>query len=119
MRCRFNGSCVMNVRTRRQCAYCRLKKCFDIKMRKDWIRTDEERELRQLQKLAKEQKKLNKLPDDQQPRLNLPIVMRKKKRLFVKQAIQEVFAKPVNIDNRIILIIFHYLLDSHTNIFRF
>ena len=30
-------------------------------MRKDWIRTDEEREFRQLQKLAKEQKKLNNL----------------------------------------------------------
>ncbi|CAF4005968.1 unnamed protein product, partial [Rotaria sp. Silwood1] len=43
------------MRNRRQCSYCRLKKCFDIKMRKDWIRTDEERRLRQLKNLYKQQ----------------------------------------------------------------
>ena len=51
-------------------------------MRKDWIRTDEEKQLRQLQKFAKEQKKLNKSVD-QQP-LCLPLVVRKKKRLMIK-----------------------------------
>jgi hypothetical protein len=53
-------------------------------MRKDWIRTEEEIELRQLQKLAKEQKRLNKLTNTEQPLLHLPIVTRKKKRLMIK-----------------------------------
>ena len=50
-------------------------------MRKDWIRTDEERELRQLQKLAKQQKKFSMLPNGQQSLVNLPLVVRKKKSL--------------------------------------
>ena len=52
-------------------------------MRREWIRTDEERELRQIQKLAKEQKKLNIPTDDQQSLVNLPLVARKKKRLML------------------------------------
>ncbi len=95
LKCRFTGSCVINSHTRRQCTYCRLKKCFDIKMRKDWIRTDEERELRQLQKLAKEQKRLNNFTDDQQLLVNLPLVVRKKKRLMVRPTIQQLI-QPVN-----------------------
>jgi hypothetical protein len=51
-------------------------------MRKDWIRTEEERELRRLRTFQKEQKKLNKLPNDHQPILDLPIVVRKKKRVL-------------------------------------
>jgi len=88
-------------------------------MRKDWIRTEEEIELRRLKKLAKEQKKLNQLTDDQRFRLNLPIVMRKKKRLIPKPTIQEWTIKPVNIDNRIRLMIFLYLSDPYTNNFWF
>jgi len=86
----------MNVRTRRHCAYCRLKKCFDIKMRKDWIRTEEEVQMRQLKKLAKEQQKLNESTNDQQFLINLPIVARKKKRLMIKPTTQELITKPVN-----------------------
>ncbi len=58
-------------------------------MRKDWIRTDEERELRQLQKIAKEQKKLKNLTNDQQFLVNLPIVARKKKHLMIKSFISQ------------------------------
>jgi len=88
-------------------------------MRKDWIRTEEEVELRQLQKLAKEQKKVNKLTNNQQYRPNLPIVMRKRKRLMIKPTTEELIIKPVNIDNPIKLTIFHCLLDQYANIFRF
>ncbi|CAF1200309.1 unnamed protein product [Rotaria sordida] len=42
LKCRYNSSCEITVETRRLCTYCRLKKCFDIKMRKEWIRTEEE-----------------------------------------------------------------------------
>ena len=64
--CRFDGCCVINAQTRRHCAPCRLKKCFDIKMRKDWIRTDEEREVRRLQNQAKERRKMQRRMSDQQ-----------------------------------------------------
>ena len=66
-------------------------------MRKDWIRTEEEKELRQLQKLTKEQKKLNKLTDNQQISHDLPLVARKKKRLIIKPITQDFLVKPVNI----------------------
>jgi hypothetical protein len=51
-------------------------------MRKDWIRTEEERELRRLKNLTKQQRKLNKLSSEQTPTLNFPIVARKKKRIL-------------------------------------
>jgi len=97
MECRFTGSCVIDIQTRRLCAYCRLKKCFDVKMRKDWIRTEEEIELRQLQKLAKEQKKLNKLGHNRQTLFDIPVTVRKKKRLMIKPITQEFLVEPVNI----------------------
>ncbi len=75
-----------------------MKKCFDIQMRKDWIRTEEEKELRQLQKLAKEQKRLNKLTNAEQSLLHLPIVARKKKRLPMKPKIQDLVVKSVKIN---------------------
>ncbi|UJR14812.1 hypothetical protein I4U23_001799 [Adineta vaga] len=84
LKCHFSGSCIINIHTRRQCTYCRLKKCFDIKMRKDWIRTEEETKLRQLQKLMKQERKRNKSGCDAPPVLNLPLVVRKKKRLMIK-----------------------------------
>ncbi|UJR31906.1 hypothetical protein I4U23_019380 [Adineta vaga] len=80
-KCRYSGNCVINVHTRRQCAHCRLKKCFDINMRKDWIRTEEERALRLLKNYQKEQRKLNGLPPNHQLFDKLPIVVRKKKRI--------------------------------------
>ncbi|CAF0878563.1 unnamed protein product [Adineta ricciae] len=80
-KCRYSGNCVINVHTRRQCTYCRLKKCFDINMRKDWIRTEEERTLRLLKNYHKEQRKLNKLPLDHRSLDAIPIVARKKKRI--------------------------------------
>ncbi|CAF4202347.1 unnamed protein product, partial [Rotaria sordida] len=89
--CRFSGSCIIDIYTRRQCTYCRLKKCFDIKMRKDWIRTDEEKQIRQFIKLTKEQKKIN----DQQSLINLPLIARKKKRLMIKLKSQELIVKPI------------------------
>ncbi|CAF3284615.1 unnamed protein product, partial [Rotaria sp. Silwood2] len=58
-------------------------------MRKDWIRTEEEKQLRQLIKLAKEQKKTNNLPNDQQSPVTLPLILRKKKRSTIKSANQE------------------------------
>ncbi|CAF3818447.1 unnamed protein product [Rotaria sordida] len=60
LKCRYNSSCEITVETRRLCTYCRLKKCFDIKMRKEWIRTEEECRVRKLQRLSTKQNKMNK-----------------------------------------------------------
>ncbi|CAF3388682.1 unnamed protein product [Rotaria sp. Silwood2] len=60
-------------------------------MRKDWIRTEEEIKSRQLIKLAKEQKKTNNLPNDQQSLVTLPLILRKKKRLMIRSTSQELF----------------------------
>ncbi|CAF1528317.1 unnamed protein product [Adineta ricciae] len=42
-RCRNNDKCVITVATRKRCKRCRLLKCFQCKMRKDWILSDEEK----------------------------------------------------------------------------
>ena len=65
-------------------------------MRKDWIRTEEEVELRKLYKLAKEQRRENRLANDEQQFLNLPLVRRRKKRLKNKQITQDLVPIPVS-----------------------
>jgi hypothetical protein len=75
-------------------------------MRKDWIRTDEERELRRLKNLNKQERKTNKSSSEQQPTVNFPIVVRKKKRvlplinkLVTTQALVVRRIEPVNTKN--------------------
>ncbi|KAF8386828.1 nhr-48 [Pristionchus pacificus] len=43
IRCPFNESCEINVVSRRFCQRCRLFKCFQVGMKKEWIMTDEAR----------------------------------------------------------------------------
>ncbi|KAK3584336.1 hypothetical protein CHS0354_017506 [Potamilus streckersoni] len=47
--CSFDGNCKLDPHTRKFCSGCRLKKCFEIGMKKDWILTDDQ--------LAKRRKK--------------------------------------------------------------
>ncbi|XP_035713291.1 nuclear hormone receptor HR96 isoform X2 [Folsomia candida] len=44
--CPFNNNCKVDPVTRRFCQKCRLKKCFDIGMKKEWIMTDEEKKMK-------------------------------------------------------------------------
>ncbi|UJR09349.1 hypothetical protein I4U23_013592 [Adineta vaga] len=46
LQCRFSSSCNVTVETRRHCSYCRIKKCFAVGMRKEWIRSEEEKQKR-------------------------------------------------------------------------
>ncbi|CAG2170325.1 unnamed protein product, partial [Oppiella nova] len=48
--CTFNGKCNIDVSTRKLCRKCRLQKCFDYGMRKEYILTDEQKRLRKLRK---------------------------------------------------------------------
>ncbi|XP_025095322.1 nuclear hormone receptor HR96-like isoform X3 [Pomacea canaliculata] len=40
--CCFDGNCKLDPHTRKFCSGCRLKKCFTIGMKKDWILNDEQ-----------------------------------------------------------------------------
>ncbi|CAG2109040.1 unnamed protein product [Medioppia subpectinata] len=46
MKCYYGEKCEINLETRTVCRKCRLKKCFAIGMRKEWILNDEEKEVR-------------------------------------------------------------------------
>ncbi|CAF4927976.1 unnamed protein product, partial [Rotaria sp. Silwood1] len=65
LKCQQSGSCDINIQTRRLCPYCRLKKCFDIKMRKELILSEEEKKSRYGMKLAKQHKKITDRSNDQ------------------------------------------------------
>ena len=56
-KCLFQGSCFIDIRTRRFCPHCRLKKCFDIGMRKEMILDDNERKLRMAKVIQNRQKR--------------------------------------------------------------
>ncbi|XP_043236008.1 nuclear hormone receptor HR96-like isoform X1 [Amphibalanus amphitrite] len=45
-RCPFQDNCSIDTVTRRFCQKCRLKKCYTIGMKKEWIMTDEERKVK-------------------------------------------------------------------------
>ncbi|CAG2101271.1 unnamed protein product [Medioppia subpectinata] len=57
LRCEFSDSCKIDVYTRRFCMKCRLRKCFEIGMKKEWILTsDAKKERKQKIELNKKRK---------------------------------------------------------------
>ncbi|CAG2162090.1 unnamed protein product, partial [Oppiella nova] len=45
-KCRFGDNCVITEESRKLCQKCRLKKCFAVGMKKEWILNEEEKEYR-------------------------------------------------------------------------
>ncbi|RWS02506.1 hypothetical protein B4U79_09088 [Dinothrombium tinctorium] len=45
-KCPFDGNCVIDVITRRFCQSCRLRKCFAVGMKKEWILSEEEKKMK-------------------------------------------------------------------------
>ncbi|XP_048747470.2 nuclear hormone receptor HR96-like isoform X4 [Ostrea edulis] len=61
--CSFDGNCKLDTHTRKFCSGCRLKKCFDIGMKKDWILSEDQLAKRR-QKVSKQDRvKLRKIED--------------------------------------------------------
>lgn len=51
LKCRFGtNDCTISLETRKRCKYCRLKKCFEKGLRKEWIMSEEEK-IRKKQKI--------------------------------------------------------------------
>ncbi|CAG2162030.1 unnamed protein product [Oppiella nova] len=63
MRCHFGDNCLIDIESRSNCRKCRLKICFAIGMRKEWILNDEEKEVRKRKIQDNRQKKCNKIVD--------------------------------------------------------
>ncbi|KAF2359023.1 Zinc finger nuclear hormone receptor-type [Trinorchestia longiramus] len=61
LKCPFQDNCSVDTVTRRFCQKCRLRKCFEIGMKKEWIMTEEEK-LKKKQKI--EANKLRKQAGD-------------------------------------------------------
>ncbi|CAF1396153.1 unnamed protein product [Adineta ricciae] len=60
LQCRYlSEKCSINIKTRRDCSYCRLKKCFDVGMKKELILTDESKRIKREKILANRQMTLN------------------------------------------------------------
>ncbi|CAF0872999.1 unnamed protein product [Adineta ricciae] len=67
IRCRFNGNCQITAENRRHCAGCRIRKCFAVGMRKEWIRSEEEKTIKRLRLDMTRRAKHNKVTIDRHP----------------------------------------------------
>ena len=60
LQCRYlSDNCVINSKSRRDCSYCRLKKCFDVGMKKELILSEEAKQIKREKILANRQMTLN------------------------------------------------------------
>lgn len=62
-KCYFQGNCRIDIVSRRFCAFCRLKKCFAVGMKREYILSQDEREARRMRMSEKRQLK-QQLSDD-------------------------------------------------------
>ncbi|XP_054169204.1 vitamin D3 receptor-like [Oppia nitens] len=72
--CHFKGECRINLSTRRFCRTCRLKKCFIIGMKEEWILNDTERETRRNKIKTKRQKRLQNVKNNINSETNKAII---------------------------------------------
>jgi hypothetical protein len=62
LQCRYlTENCLINIKSRRDCSYCRLKKCFQVGMKKELILTEELKRVKREKILANRQMTLNSI----------------------------------------------------------
>ena len=62
LQCRYSSdTCVINPKSRRDCSYCRLKKCFDVGMKKELILSDEAKQIKREKIVANRQMTMNSI----------------------------------------------------------
>ncbi|KAG9511163.1 Nuclear hormone receptor family member nhr-48, partial [Fragariocoptes setiger] len=64
MKCLFEDKCVIDKVTRRFCSRCRLKKCFEIGMKREWILSEDEKEKKRIKIMQNRQKKARSTPTE-------------------------------------------------------
>lgn len=64
LKCLFENRCIIDRVTRRFCSKCRLLKCFQIGMKREWILTDEQKQIKRVKIMQNKQSR--------QPRPNTP-----------------------------------------------
>lgn len=55
LKCLFENRCIIDRVTRRFCSKCRLLKCFQIGMKREWILTDEQKQIKRIKILQNKQ----------------------------------------------------------------
>lgn len=57
LKCLFENRCIIDRVTRRFCSKCRLLKCFQIGMKREWILTDEQKQIKRVKIMQNKQSK--------------------------------------------------------------
>lgn len=60
LKCLFENRCVIDRVTRRFCSKCRLLKCFQIGMKREWILTDEQKQIKRVKIMQNKQSRSQK-----------------------------------------------------------
>ncbi|PAV81481.1 hypothetical protein WR25_16617 [Diploscapter pachys] len=82
IRCPFNERCEINVVSRRFCQRCRLAKCFEVGMKKEWIMSDEAR----LEKKARvEENRERRIQDAMRRRQNEPEIVDAREQRYMQR----------------------------------
>lgn len=55
LKCLFDNRCIIDRLTRRFCSKCRLLKCFQIGMKREWILTDEQKQIKRVKIMQNKQ----------------------------------------------------------------
>ncbi|XP_025018141.1 nuclear hormone receptor HR96-like [Tetranychus urticae] len=65
LRCPFNNDCIIDKSTRRFCQKCRLEKCLQVGMKREWILSEEQKKIKRA-KIAENRMKRTDNPSDGQ-----------------------------------------------------
>ncbi|XP_038046546.1 uncharacterized protein LOC119720779 [Patiria miniata] len=72
LKCTFGGGCLVDLRSRKQCAACRFQKCLSLGMKLEAIRRDRQRGGRSLYEGSSEQRRLIKIKEEQATQSPVP-----------------------------------------------